>query len=230
MSYEWYFTSKAGHTGYLSAAYYYKDLETYIYYANQLHDFVGEPVPPPGSSDIPGVNYPTSTVGLLNQPINGTGGYMEGYELTASVPLDALWEPLEGFGIQATYSSNHSNIEPYPGSNEPIPGLSEDVWNATAFWERYGWSLRYNIRHRSEYQCESREFGADLGVSACLEETVQDAQIQYTFTSGALENLSFYLQMTNLTDEPFKKGTVPDRPGRFEEYGRQTLLGVSYKF
>lgn len=230
LSYEWYFTSEAGNTGYLSAAYFYKDLDTYIYYANVPHDYAGEPLPPPGPGQVPGVNYPGSTIGMINQPINGTGGVMKGYELTASVPLDALWKPLEGFGIQATYSSNSSNIEPFPGANQPIPGLSEEIWNATAYWERWGWSVRYSARYRSAFRGETRGFGADLSVIDISAETVQDAQIQYTFRSGTLENLSFYLQMSNIGDEPFRSDNGQNRPINYFEYGRQTLLGLSYKF
>jgi iron complex outermembrane receptor protein len=135
-----------------------------------------------------------------------------------------------GFGIQATYSSNESNIEPFPGSNSPIPGLSEDIWNATVYWERWGWSLRYSARYRSAFEGESRQFGGDLAINKIDEELVQDAQIQYTFRSGTLENLSFYLQMSNIGDEPFRGTDGQNRPRAYFEYGRQTLLGLSYKF
>ena len=235
LSYEWYFTSEAGNKGYLSAALFYKNLDSYIYYANQLYDFANDPLPPPGVGDIPGVNYPDSTIGVLNKPINGQGGYMRGYELTASVPLDALWAPLEGFGLLATYASNDSDIEPFPGANQPIPGLSEEVYNASLYWERFGWQVRYNYRYRSDFRAETRGFGADLTVIDVCSESVQDAQVQYTFGSGFAENLSLYLQVNNLGDEPFRTSADNqcgggDRPLQYFEYGRQTLIGFSYKF
>ena len=87
-------------------------------------------------------------------------------------------------------------------STQPIPGLSNYVSNITAYYERYGFSIRYSQRSRSAFRCESRAFGADLGTLDCNGETVQDAQLNYTFGSGTFENLSLYLQFSNLGDEP----------------------------
>ena len=230
LSYEWYFNTENDNKGYLSAAFFYKNLKSYVYYANTAYDYGNDPLPPPGPGDVPGVNYPDSTIGLINQPINGQGGYMRGYELTASLPLDALWSPLNGFGLVATYSSNSSDIEPFPGANQPIPGLSEEVYNASLYWERFGWQLRYNYRYRSDYRGETRGFGGDLTVIDISAETIQDAQIQYTFGSGFMENFTLYLQVNNLGDEPFRSDAGQNRPINYFEYGRQTLLGFSFKF
>lgn len=227
VSYEWYFTTEADNKGYLSAAVFYKDLESYIYNVDTPFNYVD--APPPGPGQTPGVNFPSSTFGSRNQPFNGQGGYMQGYELTASLPLDALWGPLDGFGLLATYSSNDSDIEPFPGANQPIPGLSEEVYNASLYYERFGFTVRYNYRYRSEYRAETRGFGGNLEVINIGSEAVQDAQIQYTFGSGTLENLSLYLQFNNLGDEPFTT-TNNGRPESFFEYGKQTLIGFSYKF
>ena len=230
ISYEWYFTSEAGNKGYLSAALFYKNLDSYIYDAATIYDFGGDPIPPPGPGDIPGTNYPTSTVGQLTRPINGEGGYIRGVELTVSLPLDALWAPLEGFGLLGTYAMNDSDIEPFPGANQPIAGLSEDVYSTSLFWERFGWQIRYNYRYRSDYRGETRCFGGDLCNVDISEETIQDAQIQYTFGSGFAENLTLYLQFNNLGDEPFRTDNGQNRPINYVEYGRQTLIGFSYKF
>ena len=64
-------------------------------------------------------------------------------------------------------------------------------------------------------------------------ETVQDAQINYSFGQGALENLTLYLQISNIGDEPFTTSDAGDsaaRPVQYFEYGRTTLAGFSYKF
>ena len=71
--------------------------------------------------------------------------------------------------------------------------------------------------------------GGDLSIIEIGAESVQDAQIQYTFSNGALENLSLYLQFNNLGDEPFTT-TNNGRPESFFEYGKQMLVGFSYKF
>ena len=55
----------------------------------------------------------------------------------------------------------------------------------------------------------------------------------YNFTRGALEGLSLYLQVSNIGDEPFaayNDGDPANRPEKYFEYGRTTLLGFSYRF
>ena len=231
MALEKYFTTEAGNRGYFGAAWFYKDLLSYIYNQDVEFDFAGFPLPPQQPGQI---NYPTTTVGKINQPLNGEGGRIMGLELTASVPLDLLWSGLNGFGVVATYSDTTSNIEPYgPGSSEPISGLSKYVSNVTAYYERGGFSARYSRRSRSAFRGETRGFGADLQTINIAAEVIQDAQINYSFTDGMLEGLSLYLQVSNIGDKPFATYDAADpsnRPVSYFEYGRTTLLGFSYKF
>ena len=231
LSFEKYFSTEAGNRGYLGAAWFYKDLKTYIYNREVAFDFTGFPLPPP----TPGqTNYPTSTIGKINQPINGEGGSIRGVELTASLPLDLLWKPLNGFGIIATYSDTSSSIHPNgPGTTEPLSGLSKYVSNATAYYERGGFSARYSRRTRSAFRGETRGFGADYQTISIAAETVQDAQLNYSFNDGALKGLSLYLQVSNIGDEPFaayNDGDPANRPEKYFEYGKTTLVGFSYKF
>ncbi len=232
LSYEKYFATENGNKGYISAAYFYKDLSTYIVNLPQLYDFAGQPLPAIQPGQILGVTYPTSTVGVLNQPANGEGGVLKGLELTVSVPLDILWNPLNGFGIQASYSDTTTEIQPFgPGTTFQLPGFSKFVSNVTAYYEKNGFSVRYSQRSRSKFVGETRGFGADLSYVLISGETVQDAQINYSFGSGRFENLSLYLQVSNIGDEPFRTTYgADDRPNQFFEYGRTTLLGFSYKF
>ena len=74
LSYEKYFTTDAGNKGYVSAAYFYKDLLSYIYGQPILWDYSGYPLPPPSPGQTVGVNYPSSTNGILFAPANGEGG------------------------------------------------------------------------------------------------------------------------------------------------------------
>jgi iron complex outermembrane recepter protein len=232
LSYEKYFSTENGNKGYISAAYFHKDLSTYIVNLPQLYDFAGQPLPAILPGQVLGVTYPTSTVGVLNQPANGEGGVLKGLELTVSVPLDILWNPLNGFGIQASYSDTTTEIQPFgPGTTFQLPGFSKFVSNVTAYYEKNGFSVRYSQRSRSKFVGETRGFGADLSYVLISGETVQDAQLNYSFGKGALENLSLYLQISNIGDEPFRTTYgADDRPNQFFEYGRTTLVGFSYKF
>ncbi|WP_202843887.1 TonB-dependent receptor [Luteimonas saliphila] len=231
VSVEKYFTTEAGNRGYLGAAWFHKDLKTYIYTQDVAFDFAGFPLPPPVDGQV---TYPDSTIGRINQPFNGEGGTIRGIELTASLPLDVLWKPLDGLGLIATYSDTSSSIHPNgPGSSEPLSGLSKYVSNATLYYERGGFSIRYSRRTRSDFRGETRGFGADYQTISIAGETVQDAQLNYSFNQGALQGLSLYLQVSNIGDEPFaayNDGDPENRPERYFEYGRTTLAGFSYKF
>jgi iron complex outermembrane receptor protein len=225
LSYEKYF----GNRGYVSAAYFFKDLKTYIYNQTVPFDFSQLPVPP---SILPG-DLPPSDIGEFNQPVNGEGGFVRGHELAVSLPLEMLWAPLEGFGVQVNYSDTDSSIQSNgPGSNEPLPGLSKYVTNGTVFYERFGFSARVSARHRSAFVGEVQGFGGDRTRIPITAETVTDLQLGYTFQGGPLKDLSLLLQVNNLENEPFRStfDGMEDRPKQYFEYGRTYLLGVNYRF
>ncbi|MEO7259081.1 MAG: TonB-dependent receptor, partial [Luteimonas sp.] len=222
LSYEKYF---GGTKGYVSAAFFYKDLRTYIYNQTGTFDI--------RDTDLPVSLYPLGVdpIGRFVRPANGEGGMIKGLELAVSVPFEMLWSPLEGFGIQANYSDTTSSIQPqgpdFP--NEPLPGLSKYVSNVTLYFERWGFSARASQRHRSQFVGEVQGFGGDRTKIAFGGETVTDVQLGYTFQYGPLENLSVLLQVNNLGNEPFR--TESDgRPNTFSEFGRTYLFGVNYRF
>jgi len=225
VSWEKYFGNKA----YVSAAGFYKNLSTYIYNQTREYDFSQLPLPP----GLDTSNLPDGLIGQYSQPANGEGGKIYGYELAASIPLDLLWAPLEGFGITANYSDTTSRIEPNgPGTTEPLPGLSKYVSNITAYYERYGFSARVSQRSRSAFLGEVQGAGGDRTKIYFEGESVTDLQLGYTFQTGALQNLSILLQVNNLENEPFRalSDNVSDRPRQYYEYGRTYLLGLNYRF
>ncbi len=227
ISYEKYF---GGNKAYVSAAYFFKDLKSYIYNETTLFNINDTVVTP---ADYP-ANPPPNAVGSYSRPVNGDGGTVKGYELSASVPLDVLWEPLMGFGIQANYSDTSSSIQPLgPSSpNEPLPGLSKYVSNITVYYERFGFSSRVSQRHRSQFVGEVQGFGGDRTRRTFEGETVTDVQLGYSFQSGAMKNLSILLQVNNLENEPFRSSFNGDntRPREYFEYGRTYLFGVNYRY
>jgi iron complex outermembrane receptor protein len=222
LSYEKYF---GGNKGYVSVAYFFKDLETYIYSQESTFDI--------RDTDLPPALYPAGVdpIGRFIRPANGQGGYVRGHEIAVSLPFDLLWAPLDGFGIQANYSDTDSSIQPLGPAfpNEPLPGLSKYVSNVTLYFERWGFSARASQRHRSEFVGEVQGFGGDRTRISFAGETVTDVQLGYTLQSGPLQNLSLLLQVNNLENEPFR--TLTDgRPNTFSEYGRTYLFGVNYRF
>lgn len=234
VSYEKYFGTKA----YVSAAYYYKDLRTYIFTESRdgfdFTDFLVDYVPGPGEP-------PTQTTGRFTAPYNGEGGSMQGIELTASIPLDLFSEKLTGFGFIASAGFNDSDITipPPPGStnsvgsqNITLPGLSERVYNFTAYYERNGFEARISQRKRSDFIGEIGNFDGDRTLRYVVGEDITDAQVSYSFPDGhALSGLSILFQASNLTDEAYQTyAGTKDRPLEYIEWGRTYLLGVNYKF
>jgi iron complex outermembrane receptor protein len=220
LSFEKYF----GGEGYVSAALYYKKLKSYIYTQPELYDFTGFPVTGP---------EPVLRQGFVTTPQNAEGGRIYGYELAGTVPFGLMTDVLEGFGITGSYSYTKSNIQPDPAVPErPIPGLSEDVINATLYYERFGFSARVSARHRSEFQAEVQGVGAERLLREAEGETLVDAQISYELQSGAMQGLTFLLQGTNLSDEPFITHNLgePDQVIDHQTFGRRYLFGVSFKY
>lgn len=228
LSYEKYF---GGNKAYVSVAYFYKNLKTYIYNETTLFNIADITEFPP--SQYP-ADAPTDPIGYFSRPVNGEGGTIKGYELAVSLPLDVLWEPLLGFGVQANYSDTTSSIQPLGPAfpNEPLPGLSKYISNITAYYERFGFSTRVSQRHRSQFVGEVQGFGGDRTRRTFEGETVTDVQMGYTFQSGPMKNLSILLQVNNLENEPFRSSFNGDntRPREYFEYGRTYLFGVNYRY
>ncbi len=222
VSYEKYFGGK----GYVSAAWFFKDLKSYVYNQSIEFDFAGIPIPP-------GQQQPASSIGTLTAPANGEGGLIAGLELAVSVPFDLLWDPLEGFGVQAHYTDTRTSVRPNgPGTSEPLPGFSKYTSNVTLYWERFGWGVRASRRHRSEFVGEIQNVFLDRERVLINREAIVDLQVNYTFMDGPLKDLAFFFQINNLKDEPFSTtfDSDPLRPREYVEYGRNALLGLSYKF
>lgn len=234
VSYEKYI---ADSKGYVSVAGFYKDLDTYIFTQNDAdHDFSELLAATPPGLFAPGVT-PRAT-GNFSRPENGSGGYLWGLEFSASLPFEMFAESLDGFGVILSYSYTESDIE-IPGSvssvasdNIPLPGLSKDVWNATLYYEKYGFGARIATRYRSEYIGEVTNFANERGLRFVDADMITDAQVSYTFgESGMLDGLQFLLQVNNVTNEPYiaysqNKSRLLD----YQEYGTQYLVGVNYKF
>ncbi len=221
--------------GYVSVAGFYKDLETYIYDQTVLYDFTNLLANTPPGFFQPGVV--PETTGFFTRPVNGSGGYVQGLELSASVPFNMFSDSLDGFGAQFSYSYTDSDIS-IQGSvssisidSIPLPGLSEDVWNLTLYYENYGFAARINTRYRSEYLGEVTNFANDRGFRFVDSDQITDAQFSYSFQNDSLSGLQLLFQINNLTNEPYIAYSQEEtRVLDYQEYGTQYLLGLNYRF
>ncbi|MFA4892494.1 TonB-dependent receptor [Brevundimonas sp.] len=236
LAYEWYVNS----TTYFSIAAFYKELETYIYQQTGTFDFSGIPLPSTASAIPAGVLI--SPIGQMTLPANGDGGVVQGLEVSGALNFGTIWEPLDGFGMTGSISFTESDLNPSPTGDEVrIPGLSGMVYNLTGYYERNGFQARISKRFREAFKGEVVQLFATRGYTEILDDEQVDAQIGYTFQSGQFEGLGLLFQVNNLTNSPYRTRLGLDTggtttadggalPETYEEYGRQFLFGINYRF
>jgi iron complex outermembrane recepter protein len=222
LSYEKYFGTK----GYVSVAGFYKDLKSYIFEVKDTnYNFTGMP-------NLSGRTSTQGVIGDFKSPFNGTGGTISGIELAASIPLNLFTKALDGFGVQISHADTSSAIKPFGSADtRPLPGLSKQVSQFTAYYENHGFSARVATRKRSAYLAEVEAFGADRGFRYARGETLTDLQLGYEVQSGFAKGLNFLLQVNNAGNEPYREyNNSTGLDNKLDENGRTILFGVTYKF
>ncbi len=223
LSYEYYFSTE----GYLAAAYFYKDIQDWQLNVQTVKDFSGV--------QVPGGSTPVTNFGTVSSWQNETDATVSGVELTATIPFNIVSDVLEGFGTVISATFLDSELRDQEGINTPIPGLSEEVYSWTTYYERNGFQIRASMRYRADFLGEVAGLSQTRQEVNVSEETLWDAQIGYDFGEGGftnLEGLTITLQGQNLTDEPFQTYTGDDRIAvrDHQVYGRNFLLGLAYQF
>jgi iron complex outermembrane receptor protein len=230
LSFEKYWDSQA----YVSAAVFYRKLDSYVIDTDTPVDFtpylVGGYVPV-----NPATNQPITT-GTFNTPMNGTGGNIKGVELAASLPLKVVTRYLDGFGVVANVAQNASSVsipnktDNGAGGNMALPGLSKRTASLTVYYEKNGFSARAAETYRSDFIGDVATNTGDRQLTFIEGTKVLDLQFGYEIQSGPMKNLSFLLQMNNVSNSHFKRyrdakdNVIEDRP-----LGRTVLFGLNYK-
>ena len=231
ISYEKYFDTRA----YVSAAVFYKHLESFVVDTTEDNfNFAGLVNGTLAGLPLTGGQYTTA--------VNGSGGSVEGYELTASFPLSMVTHWLEGFGVQGSFSQTDSSIVAPTSSAGPnantlsgagatnLPGLSKNVYSAQAYFEEWGFSARIAKNFRSEFiGALITNFGVPGATFIGAYSTI-DAQVGYEIKEGPARGLSVLLQGTNLGNSPQRTFTSTTGAATVNKFGQTLLFGVNYKF
>lgn len=235
-----------GKRSYISFAAFRKNLVSYIAYGTSARDNSGIPIP---------ANAPAGIVvqqfGPVFQPLNGSGGKLEGIELAASLEGALLSPMLDGFGIVVSASKLNSSIRDQKvdqnsnkviaGSSTSIDGLSGISNNLTVYYEKYGFSARVSQRYRSAFTATTRDIFFRPTTRSQGSDKVVDMQLGYAFDeASAYKGLTVTLQVNNLLDSytrNYKTPGNPDVPDPTQlipnytyQFGRQILAGLNYKF
>jgi iron complex outermembrane receptor protein len=234
LSYEKYF----GNKGYVSAAVFYKKLDTYIVRAPRAFNyapFITPTTPLPLSGP-----YAGSTQGLFTQPTNGDGGNLHGFELAANLPFSMISPYLDGFGVMVNHSDTKSSINlPESGfanvngdmTSIPLPGLSRKVTNLRLYYEKAGFQVAAAARKRSSFLGQVSDFQDNAQLTFVKGETIVDLQASYEFQTGWLKGTSLFVQAQNWNNAPFLEFTTDEKnPSNRVDYGRTYHFGASYKF
>ena len=232
-SFEKYFSSDTA----LSIAVFHKEIDNWVVDQSVVQDATPV-ITQAGFGDIIAAFPGTEQVGL-GSSVNFEKAKITGIEATIRAGLDSVL-PFEGVGVEASYTYADSSLNDLNGNVIKIPGYSENVWSAAAYYDHNGWRGKVNTRHRSGFLSEVQLFDGGLTGADALGETVVDAQIGYEFQSGGwLEGLSINLEAYNIFDEPFRtqndldgdnNGATDTWISRHELYGTTYNITIAKKF
>jgi len=232
ISYENYFADD----GYFAVSFFYKDIKNWHESINITTDFSEFYIPEiHRSSEDTGHQAPKTFLGSVERRSDGLEGFVRGYELQASVPFRLLHPSLEGFGLTASATFLDGNLDDGSDEGMKIPGLSEESYSLTAYYESNGFEIRISGTKRDEFASETRGLSLALVDATDQGAELWDAQIGYDFSESnyeSLHGLRVTLQAQNLTDEDTiqTNGADSRQVTQYQTFGANYSLGINYKF
>jgi iron complex outermembrane recepter protein len=131
-----------------------------------------------------------------------------------------------GFGVQANATIVNGDVEAdreILNQSFALPGLS-DTANLIAFYENQTWSARVAWNWRDEFLSGFDQFGAPVYTE---EFAPVDVNLTYKFN----DNLDFFLEALNVTDEVQRVYVrYPEQFMRGNQYGTRFNLGARFQF
>ena len=190
--------------GVLSAGVFYKDLEDNIYFSTFDEEFSG-------------IEFE------VTQPVNGEKATLAGLEFAYQDRFSKLPSPWDGFGLFFNLTFTDSDAD-YPfRESSRLQGQAEQVGNLALSYEKFGFSGVISANYNSEYILEVAEEAAE---DIWLDKHLQiDFRARYQITEG----WSLFMELVNLTDEPYRvyEG-VSDRTRQEELYGWWGTFGFRW--
>jgi iron complex outermembrane receptor protein len=228
LSYEWYFTDD----GYVAATAFYKDLLNWHLPTSTVTDFSDYIVEGYHDQDIDEL---VSRLGVTSTTEEAGGGTIQGYTLQGLFPFHMVHEALDGLGIIASGTWIEKGEVEQGENTFDIPGLSSEVYQLTAYYERAGFEFRISGTKRRPYLTEF--YGLSLALTETEDQGAElwDAQIGYNFSESDidyLDGLTIRLQAQNLTEEETisADSADPRRINKYQRFGTNYLLSFNYKF
>jgi TonB-dependent receptor len=207
VSAEWYFSDSAV----LSGGIFHKDVDNFIVVA-----------------EFEDITFNGIFANEAEIPINGDSATVDGVELNYQHALTGLSGPWDGliFGANFTYTDSEGTIN---GRTIPLPATSENVLNGMIGYETNKWSIRFATTFRDDYLDEIA-FTGDTDEDRWVK---SHTQFDLSAKFNVNDNFQIFLDMINLTDEPYvayQKGARRERLLQYEEYSWTGILGFRMNF
>jgi iron complex outermembrane recepter protein len=213
VSLEWYFNKES----LLSFAAFYKDAQNFIVQAQ--HTATYNVTQQQGGAVVP-------TTFTVNQPANGSGVKLKGFELGYQQPFSFLPEPFKGFGAQANYTYVDAGTVVVTQGAAPVPvsGVSKNTYNAGVYFENPSFGARLLYNYRGGYVSDPLSYfgdGAFVKGAGYL-----DFSANYNFT----KNFSATFQVLNINNTPIVTVNNVGISRGYELDGRRYTLGLHANF
>ena len=228
-----------GKKAYVSAAVFYKKLNSYIIpETDTAHDFTS--VLPIYSL----ASRPEGNKGTFTRTVNGTGGDLKGFELAGSAPFSLVSSWLEGFGASGSYSYTTSSVKlpnviglvptadvPTNLGTIPLPGLSKQNAKLQLYFEKAGFSVFVANNFRSEYVASvaGNAVGGFPVLTRVARQNWISAQAGYEFQDGYFKGLGFRVEGNNLNSPVYREFGATGSETLYAKTGRQINMSLSYK-
>ena len=206
LSAEWYFSDD----GIFSFSAFHKDIVSLIRNETSTVDLPITILLSDGTSFIEDREF------TVNEPVNGGGVNVKGFEMTFQQPLGFL--PVDGFGVLANYT--------FIDNSDPLQltAASEHNYNVSGYFERERIGIRLSYTWRDGFLTNPGTATGDGTMADAY--GVLDGNITYKIN----QNLSLVLEAINIMDEADVSRTLTGLPTSYFDSGRRVLLGARASF
>jgi len=179
-----------------------------------------------GSFLAPGLVAPGTPI-VFNSFFNGDDGELYGVEFNVIGYATFLPEPFDGLGASAnlTLLDSEFTAPTRDDATFSLPGTSDLVFNASIFYEKYGFSARLNYQYRDDWLSTTENDGLNEFWAATER---LDASIRYTVQNPIMgATVTIFADANNLTDERdvrFENSITT--PNQLEGFGRRFVAGI----
>jgi TonB-dependent receptor len=158
----------------------------------------------------------------IEHAVNGGEATLYGVELNWQQELTFLPGLLSGFGLYVNYTHTWADADLTDRSGF-LPGQAGDAGNVAVSYENGPFNARLSYAYQSEF---IEEVGKDKDHDEYVE---AHGQLDFTGTYKATKNLSLYVDLVNMTNEPkYNYMGIYDRPISISYYSWATRIGLKY--